>query len=103
MPRHPLPSLPYAIYHVYCLVAHGGFIFDDDSEAIDFIEATLTLTSNNDSIISMPGFLPAADDATHLSLAPFGILASQLTKIGTDPEEVRAGTAAGCVLQSTSV
>ena len=38
MPRHPRLFLPYAIYHVYCRVARGEFIFDDDSEAIEFVE-----------------------------------------------------------------
>ena len=38
MPRHPRLFLPYAIYHVYCRVARGDFIFDDDSEAMEFIE-----------------------------------------------------------------
>jgi hypothetical protein len=28
MPRHPRLFLPYAIYHVYCRVARGEFIFD---------------------------------------------------------------------------
>ncbi len=38
MPRHPRLFLPYAIYHVYCRVARGEFIFDDDSEAMEFVE-----------------------------------------------------------------
>jgi len=38
MPRHPRLFLPYAIYHVYCRVARSEFIFDDDSEAIEFVE-----------------------------------------------------------------
>jgi len=37
MPRHPRLFIPGATYHVYCRVARGGFIFDDDSEAIEFI------------------------------------------------------------------
>ena len=41
MPRHPRLFLPYAIYHVYCRVARGEFIFDDDSEAIEFVTLAL--------------------------------------------------------------
>jgi hypothetical protein len=33
MPRHPRLFLPDAIYHVYCRVARGEFVFDDDFEA----------------------------------------------------------------------
>ncbi len=39
MPRHPRLFLPGATYHVYCRVARGEFVFDDDFEAIEFIEA----------------------------------------------------------------
>ena len=38
MPRHPRLFIPGATYHVYCRVARGEFVFDDDSEAIEFIE-----------------------------------------------------------------
>ncbi len=38
MPRHPRLFLPNAIYHVYCRVARGEFVFDEDSEAIEFVE-----------------------------------------------------------------
>jgi REP element-mobilizing transposase RayT len=38
MPRHPRLFLPGAIYHVYCRVARGEFVFDDDFEAMEFIE-----------------------------------------------------------------
>ena len=38
MPRHPRLFLPGATYHVYCRVAHGEFVFDDDFEAMEFIE-----------------------------------------------------------------
>ena len=38
MPRHPRLFLPGAIYHVYCRVARGEFVFDDDFEAVEFIE-----------------------------------------------------------------
>jgi hypothetical protein len=39
MPRHPRLFVPGAIYHVYCRIARGEFVFDDDHEAIEFIEA----------------------------------------------------------------
>ena len=38
MPRHPRLFIPGAIYHVYCRVARGEFVFDDDREAIEFVE-----------------------------------------------------------------
>ena len=38
MPRHPRLFIPGAIYHVYCRVARGEFVFDDDCEAIEFVE-----------------------------------------------------------------
>ncbi len=38
MPRRPRLFLPGAIYHVYCRVARGEYVFDDDFEAIEFIE-----------------------------------------------------------------
>lgn len=38
MPRHPRLFLPRAIYHVYCRVARGEFVFDEHDEAIEFIE-----------------------------------------------------------------
>ncbi len=38
MPRHRRLFLAGAIYHVYCRVARGEFVFDDDFEAIEFIE-----------------------------------------------------------------
>jgi len=38
MPRHPRLFLPYAIYHVYCRVARGEFICDDDPKATEFVE-----------------------------------------------------------------
>ncbi len=38
MPRHPRLFLPGAIYHVYCRVGRGEFVFDDEFEAIEFIE-----------------------------------------------------------------
>ena len=38
MPRHPRLFLPEATYHVYCRVARGEFVFDDDFEAVEFIE-----------------------------------------------------------------
>ena len=37
MPRHPRLLIPGAIYHVYCLVARGEFVVDDDFEAVEFI------------------------------------------------------------------
>jgi hypothetical protein len=39
MPRHPRLFVPGAIYHVYCRIARGEFVFEDDHEAIEFIEA----------------------------------------------------------------
>jgi REP element-mobilizing transposase RayT len=38
MPRHPRLFIPGATYHVYCRVARGEFVFDDDSEATEFVE-----------------------------------------------------------------
>ena len=39
MPSHPRLFVPGAIYHVYRRIARGEFVFDDDHEAIEFIEA----------------------------------------------------------------
>ena len=36
MPRHPRLFIPGAIYHVYCRVARGEFVFDDEVEATEF-------------------------------------------------------------------
>jgi len=38
MPRHTRLFVPRATYHVYCRVARGEFVFDDDDEAVEFIE-----------------------------------------------------------------
>ena len=38
MPRHPRLFIPGGIYHVYCRVARGEFVFDDDCEAVEFVE-----------------------------------------------------------------
>jgi len=38
MPRHPRLFIPGATYHVYCRVARGEFVFDDDYEAVEFVE-----------------------------------------------------------------
>jgi REP element-mobilizing transposase RayT len=38
MPRKPRLFLPEATYHVYCRVARGEFVFDDDEEAIEFVD-----------------------------------------------------------------
>ncbi len=38
MSRRPRLFIPGAIYHVYCRVARGEFIFDDQPEAAEFIE-----------------------------------------------------------------
>jgi len=38
MPRHPRLFIPGATYHVYCRVARGEFVFDDDDEAQEFVE-----------------------------------------------------------------
>ncbi len=42
MPRHPRLFVPGATYHVYCRVARGEFVFDDDFEATEF--ATLAIS-----------------------------------------------------------
>ena len=39
MSRHPRLFIPEAIYHVYCRVARGEFVFQDPREAEAFIEA----------------------------------------------------------------
>ena len=41
MPRHTRLFLPNAIYHVYCRVARGEFVFDDDFEAMEFVVLAL--------------------------------------------------------------
>ena len=38
MPRHPRLFIPGATYHVYCRVARGEFVFNDDHEAIEFVD-----------------------------------------------------------------
>ena len=38
MPRHPRLFLYGAIYHVYCRVARGDFVFNDQYEAVEFVE-----------------------------------------------------------------
>ena len=38
MPRHPRLFIPGGTYHVYCRVARGEFVFDDDYEAVEFVE-----------------------------------------------------------------
>jgi len=38
MPRHPRLFLPNAIYHVYCRVARGEIIFDQDTASLEFVE-----------------------------------------------------------------
>ena len=38
MPRYPRLFIPGGTYHVYCRVARGEFVFDNDSEAIEFVE-----------------------------------------------------------------
>ena len=38
MPRHQRLFVPGAIYHVYCRVARGEFVFDDSDEAMEFVE-----------------------------------------------------------------
>ena len=37
-PRHPRLVIPGATYHVYCPVARGEFVFDDEFEALEFVE-----------------------------------------------------------------
>ena len=48
MPRHPRLFIPGATYHVYCCVARGEFVFDDDLEAQEFVE-TLREVRNLDT------------------------------------------------------
>ena len=43
MPRHPRLFLPGAIYHVYCRIARGEFVFDDHNEAAKFVEHLRTV------------------------------------------------------------
>jgi len=43
MPRQPRLFLPGAIYHVYCRVARGEFVFENDLEAIEFIDTVRTV------------------------------------------------------------
>jgi len=38
MPRRPRLFVSGAIYHVYCRVARGEFVFDEHDEAVEFIE-----------------------------------------------------------------
>ena len=38
MPRHPRLFIPGATYHVYCRVARGEFVFNDQYEAVEFVE-----------------------------------------------------------------
>lgn len=39
MPRRPRLFLSNAIDHVYCHVARGEFVFDEDFEAMEFVES----------------------------------------------------------------
>ena len=41
MPRHPRLLIPGAIYHVYCRVARGEFVFDDDFDSDDYVRQVL--------------------------------------------------------------
>jgi REP element-mobilizing transposase RayT len=43
MPRRPRLFLPGATYHVYCRVARGEFVFEDESEAIAFVDTVRTV------------------------------------------------------------
>jgi len=38
MPRHPRLFIPGATYHVYCRVARGESVFDDECEAVEFAD-----------------------------------------------------------------
>ena len=38
MPRHPRLFIPGATYHVYCRVARGEFVFEDNHEAVEFVD-----------------------------------------------------------------
>ena len=38
MPRHPRLFIRGGTYHVDCRVARGEFVFDDDHEAVEYVE-----------------------------------------------------------------
>jgi hypothetical protein len=38
MPRRPRLFIPGGTYRVYCRVARGEFVFDDDDEVQEFVE-----------------------------------------------------------------
>jgi hypothetical protein len=40
MPRKPRLFVPGAIYHVYCRVARGEFVFDEHDEAAENVPGT---------------------------------------------------------------
>lgn len=62
MPRHPRLFLPEATYHVYCRVARGEFVFDDDFEAVESIEALLNKHGNSVTNWLNQGLLLAGND-----------------------------------------
>ncbi len=64
MPRHPRLFLPGATYHVYCRVARGEFVFDDDFEGIEFVEVC------SESGTSMPRSQAGADKSTNVNVTP---------------------------------
>jgi hypothetical protein len=39
MPRHPRIFAPGSVYHVYCRVTRGQFVFDDRIEVESFVSA----------------------------------------------------------------
>ena len=58
MPRHPRLFLPGAIYHVYCRVARGEFVFDDQDECVPnacLVHTCIIAPGTPDSGTSDPG------------------------------------------------
>ena len=45
MPRRPRLLVSGATYHVYCRVARGEFVFNDDFEAMEFVETLPSMCS----------------------------------------------------------
>lgn len=53
MPRRPRLFVPGAIYHVYCRVARGEFVFDDGREADEFVESGNRCLPHESSVLRM--------------------------------------------------
>ena len=71
MPRHPRLFIPGGIYHIYCRVTRGEFVFDDPMEAEEFVLAVRevrdlhgwrifawTLMGNHYHLIVQTGVIP---------------------------------------------